>query len=88
MYDKIREEVRSAVLAGMMDAWCEVMAGQADHHAAAEAFRARMALPGPANGHGGGLDLLAEAKAAGIDLPAGNGHDTSNRRGRNKRPAE
>jgi hypothetical protein len=83
MMNRLREQVRDAVLAGMMDAWCELMAGQADHRAAAEAFRARMALPAPANGHANGLDLLAEARASGIDLPGGNGNGSG--RGRNRK---
>jgi hypothetical protein len=84
--NQIREDVKNAVLAGLFDALVELQTGAADHQGAADAFRARMAarqLPAHANGHGGGLDLLAEAKASGIDLPAGG--NGGNGRGRNKR---
>jgi hypothetical protein len=65
--NQIREDVKNAALAGLWDALVEMQTGMADHRTAAEALRARLAarqLPAP---EPAGLDLLAEARAAGID---------------------
>jgi hypothetical protein len=68
--EHLRADVKAAALAGLWAALAELQAGEPDHHAAAEALRARLPAQRPA----GGLDLIAEARAAGIALPEANDH--------------
>jgi hypothetical protein len=83
----IRGKTRTAVLAGIGDALAE-LDPRDDAEAVVAGLKAHLAvqLPSPVAAEPPGLDLLAEAAAAGIDPrePAGNRTGAAKPRGRKK----